>query len=231
MDIATYDKAKKYKPGRGYELRNAAPTSIVVHSTSNPRVRNTPFAKEATFLLNAALVSAHYLIGKDGVTVRFLDPRKWAAWHAGNARSQYVNQRSIGVELHHSVGDPPYPQAQLDALAVLLQSLWKLFVIPIEHIETHGQIALPGPYDRKTDPSDMTYQAFLEFRARLGASVVIGPYRAVTCAPVFQDRRPDAPLALTVTAGTIEAIDDLTAGWVHLQSGAGFSPLSCWEAL
>ncbi len=54
-------------------------------------------------------------------------------------------------------------------------------------------------------------------------------YRAKTCAPVFEDRRPDAPLALTVSAGQVEVMDDLTGGWLHLENEAGFSPVSCWE--
>ena len=54
-------------------------------------------------------------------------------------------------------------------------------------------------------------------------------YRAIACASVFTDRRPDAPLALTVSAGQVEVMDDLTAGYLHLESGAGFTPLSCWE--
>ena len=167
MDDTTYDKRAKYNPGHGYEARKNAPISIVCHSTSNPRAKNTVFSAEATFLYNSTLVSAHYLIGKDGATVRFLEPRAWAAWHAGNAQREYQNQYSIGVELHHSVGDPPYPKAQMNALAVLLRSLMALFNIPVTRIETHGQIAIAGPYIRKSDPSDMTYEAFLQFRSTL----------------------------------------------------------------
>jgi hypothetical protein len=170
MDITSYDKAAKHNLSYGgYEARKSAPTAIVVHSTSNPHQKNTAFAAEATFLLDATLASAHYLIGKDGAVVRFLDPRQWAAWHAGNAQPAYLNQHSIGIELHHSVGDPPYPTAQLDALAGLLRSLMGLFDIPAERIETHGQIAIAGPYIRKTDPSDWPYASFLFFRSQLGA--------------------------------------------------------------
>lgn len=233
MDTATYDKrAANHKIGHGYEARTAAPTSIVCHSTSNPNHTNTAFSAEATFLFKNKLASAHYLIGKDGATVRFLEPRPWAAWHAGNAQQAYVNQRSIGIELHHSVGDPPYPQAQLDALGRLLRALMATFSIPVTKVETHGQIAIAGPYQRKTDPSDWPHADFIRWRnALLNSAPAVPSYRAVTCAPVFQDRRPDAPLALSVTAGAVEPMDDLTNGWLHLQSGAGFSPSSCWEML
>lgn len=170
MDTTTYDKHAHHPIGfGGYEARKGVPTSIVVHSTSNPNVKNTDFEAEAKFLLDTPLAGAHFLIGKDGHIVRFLEPRAWAAWHAGAALSDYSNQRSIGIELHHSVGDPPYPRAQLDALRDLLLSLMAEFGIPATNIETHGQIALPGPYKRKTDPSDMSHDWFLQFRAGLAA--------------------------------------------------------------
>ena len=227
MDVASFDKAKKYKPGRGYELRIAAPTAIIVHSTSS-LTKNTAFLAEAKFLYESSLVSAHYLIGKDGAIVRFLDPRKWAAWHAGNTIPAFLNQRSIGIELHHSVGDPPYSWAQLDALAALLRSLWGLFDIPIEHIETHGQVALPGPYIRKRDPSDMPYAAFRAFRANLAPdlppppdppAVVPMPY-IVRGLPVYERADRTGPLWGHLLSGEGVMIDDLSNG--HLATHEGF---------
>lgn len=238
MDVASFDKAKKFKPGRGYELRIAAPTAIIVHSTSNPHTKNTAFLSEAKFLFESSLVSAHYLISKDGAIVRFLDPRKWAAWHAGNTTPAFSNQRSIGIELHHSVGDPPYPSAQLDALAALLRSLWGLFTIPIEHIETHGQVALPGPYKRKSDPSDWDYSGFRAFRANLAPDLptppapprpgVPKPY-TVRGLPVYERADHTGPLWGYLATGEHVLIDDLKNG--HLADGRGFVSLTGLEAL
>lgn len=230
MDTSTYDKAKKYKPGHGYEARVNAPTSIVVHSTSNPHVTNTPFTAEATFLLDAPLVSSHYLIGKDGAVVRFLDPRTWAAWHAGNARPPWANARSIGVELHHSVGDPPYPDAQLDALAVLLRSLMGLFAIPLEMIETHGQIALPGPYLRKTDPSDMSHEMFLTFRSTRVSLPPLRDFWHVRGVPIYQAQSRTGLIAGYLTpADTVEVGKRYEDGGVWLADGRGFIDGNCLE--
>jgi N-acetylmuramoyl-L-alanine amidase-like protein len=238
MDTETYNKAQKYRPGRGYEARVNPPTSIIVHSTSS-LVKNTLFANEAKFLYESSLVSAHYLIGKDGAIVRFLDPRKWAAWHAGNTIPAFLNQRSIGVELHHSVGDPPYPDAQLNALSALLRSLWGLFNIPIERIETHGQVALPGPYKRKTDPSDMTYAEFRAFRADLAPDPPSPPAPTppppapvpytVRGLPVYQRADHTGALWGHLVTGEFVAIDNATNG--HLADGRGFVDLAGLEAI
>jgi hypothetical protein len=227
IDTESYDKHDKHAPGHGYEARKAAPTSVIVHSTSS-KVKNTAFSDEATYLLDAALVSAHYLIGKDGRTVRFLEPKAWAAWHAGNCRVEWVNQRSIGIELHHSVGDPPYPRRQLDALAALLRSLMALFNIPVHLIDTHGQVAIAGPYQRKQDPADWPHQDFLSFRSHLlielpppvpekppapRAFVVRG-------IPVYQRSDRTGPLWGFLQSGETVVIDDPKNG--HLADGRGF---------
>lgn len=239
MDDTTYDKRAKYNPGHGYEARKNAPISIVCHSTSNPRAKNTVFSAEATFLYNSTLVSAHYLIGKDGATVRFLEPRAWAAWHAGNAQREYQNQYSIGVELHHSVGDPPYPKAQMNALAVLLRSLMALFNIPVTRIETHGQIAIAGPYIRKSDPSDMTYEAFLQFRSTLVSEPPpVSPPKPppqtkaykVLGVPVYQSSTGVGALWGHLAQGEPVEIDaTYSSGVGHLKDGRGFVDMVALE--
>lgn len=157
--------------------------------------------------------------------MRFLDPKVCAAWHAGNCLPDFNNAKSIGIELHHSVGDPPYPKAQLLSLAALLKSLMALFTIPLELIETHGRIAVPGPYQRKTDPADLPYATFLQFRDALIPAVpapppaVPVPY-VVRGLPVYE--RSDRTGALwghLVTGGQV-AIDDPMNG--HLADGRGF---------
>jgi hypothetical protein len=227
METQRYDKHATHAPGHGYEARKAAPTSIIVHSTSNPHQKLTMFSSEATFLLHAPLVSAHYLIGREGQVVRFLDPKMWAAWHAGNVRVDFTNQKSIGIELHHSVGDPPYPSAQLHALASLLRSLMALFNIPTQLIETHGQVAIAGPYQRKSDPSDWSHQDFLSFRSHLLIELPPPvekppPPRAFVARgiPVYQRSDRVGPLWGFLQSGETVVIDDPRNG--HLADGRGF---------
>jgi len=233
-----YDKAARYAVGHGYELRVKPVTSIVCHSTSNPTHKNTAFSAEAEFLYESPLVSAHYVIGKDGRVVRFLDPRLYVAWHAGNARTEWANAKSIGIELHHSVGDPPYPNMQLDALAGLLGFLMEFFGIALDTIETHGQIALPGPYKRKSDPSDWPHADFIRWRNGLGGVSLPQPppitkrYRAKR---IMISQRPECGLPY---AGELQPGEEVTVDkWyaahhsVHLQDQRGFVLLEDLEAL
>jgi len=184
IDKTTYDKARKYAPGHGYSARPSPPTSQVAHSTNND-TPNTSFESEANFLYTSPDVSAHFLVGKGGQIVQFLDPRQWQAWHAGGkqangtwtAQPAYSNPASIGTELHRSIGDPPYPRIQKDALGWLLQQMVSLFRIDPTLIDTHGQIAIAGPYIRKSDPNDWPHADFIAWRDALFA---VDPLRART---------------------------------------------------
>lgn len=239
IDSTSYDKHRAHAPGYGYEARLAAPTHIVVHSTSNPNAKNTPFTGEANFLLGDAAASAEYLIGKDGRIVQFLDPHIWAAWHAGVCIPEWANQHSIGIELHHSVGDPPYPQVQLDALAWLLRFLMAEFHITLDHIDTHGQIAIKGPYDRKHDPSDWPRAAFIEWRDQLIAPPPTVPpvatptrYRVRPALPISQRQEGGLPYAGELHPGDEVAIDaTYPNGYGHLADSRGFVPLAGLEAI
>jgi hypothetical protein len=188
---------------------------------------NTAFADEAKFLFESSLVSAHYLVGKDGAVVRFLDPKRWAAWHAGNARTGWGNDKSIGIELHHSVGDPPYPAAQFAALGALLASLSALFNIPFGMVETHGQIAIAGPYDRKHDPSDWPHADFIRWRDSLAqipppVSPPSARYRA-SGVPIHEAPDVTSPVALggmaILAPGTEIQPDQIKDGWAHVPEG------------
>lgn len=176
IDKTSYNKAAHYPVGHGYSTRPNAPTSGVVHSTNNSQA-NTSFTNEANYLYTSPDVSAHFLVGKDGRIVQFLDPRTYQAWHAGTAQDAFVNAKSIGIELHHSTPDPPYPKAQIDALGWLLKQLAAQFQIAPGLIETHGQIAIAGPYIRKTDPDDWPHADFVVWR---NALFVTDPLRART---------------------------------------------------
>lgn len=163
IDATTYNKSKHY-PGRGYGQRPGAPTAIIVHSTNNDE-KNTFFTAEAKFLFESANVSAHFLISKTGRIVQFLDPAAKAAWHAGTTKPGFANNLSIGIELHHSVGDDPYPDAQIDALTWLVRELMARFRIPPVMVDTHRAVALPAK--RKTDPNDWSDLDFYRWRAQL----------------------------------------------------------------
>ena len=163
IDTATYPKATRYPQRHGYQLRGTTPTSILIHSTNNRRA-GTAFTGEATYLFESAEVSAHYLIGKAGPIARFLHPKTWQAWHAGEARPEFANPRSIGVELHTSVGERP-TQIQKDACAWLCGQLMAEYAIPSGMIETHRYAALPK--GRKTDPEGWSNEDFYRWRAAL----------------------------------------------------------------
>ncbi len=114
IDMTTYPKAIKYPINHGYDDRNGVPSSVIVHSTEGKQGQT--FFSAATFLYNAAKVSAHYLIGRSGEIVQFLDPVTYSAWHAGPAEAPFVNQRSIGIECLHAEGEN-WPIIQKNALA------------------------------------------------------------------------------------------------------------------
>ena len=97
-------------------------------------------------------ISAHYTIDRDGTTVQHVAEAK-RAWHAGPSKMpegrEVVNDFSIGIELvNRNNGWDPYPDAQLDALNVLIKGIRNRH--PIRHIVTHSEIAQPP--GRKNDP-------------------------------------------------------------------------------
>lgn len=228
----TWRKDTLLPVGRGYSTRpnHIKPTSIVIHTTNSPR-QNTAFDAEARFLQTSIAVSSHYLVGKQGQIAQILHP-DLEAYHAGGKQADgtwtaipaFANDHSIGVESHVSQGET-WTGSQRTALTWLIRWLMSLYKIPEAMIETHRKIALPK--GRKSDPEAWPDDAFYAWRAVLE----LRAYRSVTCAPVFQDRKPDAVLAGSVSAGAVEQMDDLTNGWLHLASELGFTPAGCWEAI
>lgn len=97
--------------------------------------------------MRGILVSAHFLIRRDGELLQFVscDER---AWHAGasewRGRPQ-CNDYSVGVELEGLEGDAFEP-AQYRAVAALLRAL--VLRYPIDAVAGHVHVA-PG---RKNDP-------------------------------------------------------------------------------
>lgn len=165
----SYDKTKKLSPGQGYSARprNIAPTMIVIHSTNGQR--GSTFAHEAEYLRDSLKVSSHFLVGKAGQIAQILDPGL-AAWHAGEALTDWTNPHSIGIECHHAVGDD-WPQAQLDSLTWLVRDLMRRYRIAPAGIETHRKVAIPGPDIRKHDPSDWPDAAFYAWRDGLAIDI------------------------------------------------------------
>ena len=101
-------------------------------------------------------VSSHYLVTPRGYIYQLVD-EKQRAWHAGVSSwsgEKDVNSRSIGIELAnpgHSNGLEPYPEAQMNSLALLCKDILGRHRIPAENILGHSDIA-PG---RKQDPGEL----------------------------------------------------------------------------
>jgi len=102
-------------------------------------------------------VSAHYLIEDDGTIIQMVS--EWRrAWHAGAsfwAGERDINSVSIGIEIHnhgHDAPDglPPYPRAQMEAVAALCRDIAVRWSVPPNRVLAHSDVA-PG---RKRDPGE-----------------------------------------------------------------------------
>ena len=135
-------------------------TLVILHSISLPPGQYGGDAIERLFTnrLNPAehpyfqeiahlRVSSHFLIRRDGETVRFV-PVERRAWHAGasswRGRSR-CNDFSIGIELE-GAEDDFFTDPQYEALTRLITELRLRF--PLRDVAAHSDVA-PG---RKTDP-------------------------------------------------------------------------------
>ena len=151
-------------PNRDARPFGVAPELVVIHSISLPPAQfggpfieqlftNTLDPQEHPFFAEIAdlRVSAHVLIGRDGLATQFVsfDER---AWHAGvscwNGRER-CNDFSIGIELE-GCDQRAFTNAQYAALARLIRWLRGHFprLAAEDAIAGHSDIA-PG---RKTDP-------------------------------------------------------------------------------
>lgn len=227
--ISIRNKAAFYPDRYGYQRRGTIPTSIVVHSTEG--VKGQSFASASNYLYRSAAVSAHFLVGRDGFIEQQLSPKTIQAWHAGEARYGFGNAQSIGIELLHKSGED-WPAIQKDALAWLLRRLMTDHAIPSSRIETHGQIAIPGPYVRKTDPTNWPYA---DFRAWVAALVPDPPDpptlpRRVKGVPIYQRKERTGPLAGHLAPGDLVTIDAVYGdGGGHLADGRGFVDLNALD--
>lgn len=146
----------QFLPSPNYEPRRvgAKPEMIIIHHTGTQNAQEA-----AQVYLNqtedkeAGRISPHYMIDKDGNIARFVDEEN-RAWHAGLSYwrgERDINSCSIGIELVNGGsenGYDPYPDEQMDSLAVLCRDIINRHNISPENVLGHSDIA-PG---RKTDP-------------------------------------------------------------------------------
>lgn len=96
------------------------------------------------------LVSAHFLIRRDGELVQYV-PLQRRAWHAGEScfeRREACNDFSVGIELE-GVDDKNYEGIQYSKLAALITALLNAYPsLSSDRIVGHSDVS-PG---RKTDP-------------------------------------------------------------------------------
>jgi N-acetylmuramoyl-L-alanine amidase len=102
-----------------------------------------------------AEVSSHYLVDRAG-GILALVPEERRAWHAGESSWQGqkdLNSRSIGIEIDHpghEGGNPPFPDAQIEAVIGLCRGILARWPIPPDRVLAHSDIA-PA---RKQDPGE-----------------------------------------------------------------------------
>ena len=113
--------------------------------------------------IRGAVVSAHFLVRRDGVVVQFVSVLE-RAWHAGQSvwrgRAD-CNDFSVGIELE-GLEDEAFETAQYISLARLIDCLAD--VLPIAHVAGHEHVA-PG---RKRDPGRRFDWAHLRHRVGAG---------------------------------------------------------------
>lgn len=135
----------RWVPSPNHNAREAI--LVVIHATTQDSVGES--LETLRTANSGGKVSAHYLIGRDGVRYQLVaDERR--AWHAGPGSwgtITDVNSASIGIELDNN-GSDAYPQAQVDSLLVLLEDLCTRLAIPRHQVIAHADMAPT----RKTDP-------------------------------------------------------------------------------
>lgn len=122
------------------------PNFVIIHHTAQHSLAQTV----RTFQLAHTKVSAHYVISKDGQVVQMLNDYL-RSWHAGRSKWGNVtdmNSVSLGIELDNN-GREPFPEVQINALLILLDSLKTKYQIPFTNFLGHADVA-PA---RKNDPS------------------------------------------------------------------------------
>jgi len=176
--------ASRVIPSPNYGARRGwkRPDMILLHYTGMGDAQAA-----ARWLANPeSRVSAHYLVEADGAITQMVSERH-RAWHAGAsywAGEHDINSVSIGIEIHnhgHDAPDglPPYPRAQMQAVAALCRDIAARWAVPPERVLGHSDVA-PG---RKVDPGEHFDWQWL---AQEGVGVWVPP------APVGDEAEPAA---------------------------------------
>lgn len=136
----------EWSPSPNYDARNA--DLVILHHTA------TATTDKALHLLKQQnpAVSAHYLITKEGKILQLVREQD-RAWHAGESQwhgRQNLNASTIGIELVNT-GQEPFPDAQIQALLVLLQEI-RLRNTTLHRTSFIGHADIAPT--RKNDPSE-----------------------------------------------------------------------------
>jgi len=139
--------------------KNRSIHTIVVHSTFNKLGGDKYNIDLIIKQFSHYRVSSHYVIGRDGSIFRLVKESN-IAFHAGrnallDGHITSLNSSSIGIELMTSYDEAPTDK-QVHSLALLVKDIEKRY--KIDHIVRHSDIAP----NRKTDPWNMNWEAFLE---------------------------------------------------------------------
>jgi N-acetylmuramoyl-L-alanine amidase len=122
------------------------PNFVVIHHTAQNSCEETL----RTFTLTRTLVSAHYVVCRDGSVHHMLNDLL-RAHHAGVSKwgnATDINSSSIGIEIDNN-GFEPFTEPQINSLLDLLGRLKRTYNIPPTNFVGHADVA-PG---RKVDPS------------------------------------------------------------------------------
>jgi N-acetylmuramoyl-L-alanine amidase len=118
-------------------------------------------------------VSCHYVVAECGRVLQLV-PESRRAWHAGESSwdgDPDVNSRSIGIEIAnpgHDFGCPPYPDAQIAAVAALSRDIIARHSIRPDRVLGHSDVAP----QRKRDPGEIFPWAEL---AKAGVGLWVEP--------------------------------------------------------
>lgn len=216
-----FNKTLTEPVGFGYDYRpkGLIAQSVLIHTTNNSRI--TSLEHELRYLRNSPGVSCHDVIPRNGSTVYIIVPAALRAWHAGLCDPLFLNSRSIGIELHNSIGQKPTAQ-QIALLGDRVRQYIQTFSIRKEAIDTHRQAALPE--GRKSDPEGWSDVEFYLWRDSLFmATRVIGTPPSVTLNQFWTWlNRLNAPIDLVVASRIYNLCKDLdidpafvAAVWKH----------------
>ena len=156
-DIVPVEKPAK----SGFTKNNSRKIdAIIIHSVFNNSGGDLYNVDSIIKQFTRYHVSAHYLIGRDGVVYRLVN-EKDIAYHAGKSQlpdgRRSVNSCSIGIELVTSFTEAP-TELQINALVELVKNIQLRH--KIKYILRHSDISP----ERKTDPWNMDWE---NFRIRL----------------------------------------------------------------